>query len=395
MNFKHVFMKSIFALFSFFIAIGSYTAQSNFTVFNNGGQKFFLIMNGIKQNSLAQTNVEVSGVKNGGYSVKLIFEDGKTGDIDKNFFIESASDINTKIVFKKGKGKLQLVSMVPTVSAQSGSDVVIFRPDNNAVYSDTPVITERPSDRPVITQTITTETITQSTGNGNAGIQINVSGTEGQTPNNAAPNGTQGGNGSIGISIADPISGENINLNVGVNINDGTTTNGQTNINQNTSRPNGAAVNVTINGNGGLNEKPNTAVIQNSTTTTITTTTSSNTSTNVTPANNTPNPIAPPATVSGCKNTLTNSTVFIEDLKLQSFEDDRVDALKLALVNTCLYSVDAEKIMDLFTFDANQLSAAKLLFDRLLDKDKASSLTKHITFDSTKMEFRNYISGKN
>lgn len=363
MNFKHILMKSIFALFCFFIAIGSYFAQSNFTVFNNGGQKFFLIMNGIKQNSLAQTNVEVSGVKNGGYSVKLIFEDGKTGDIDKNFFIESASDIITKIVFKKGKGKLQLVSMVPTVSAQSGSDVVIFRPDNNAVYSDTPVITERPSDRPqVITETITTQTVTQSTGNGNAGIQINVSGTEGQTPNNATPNGTQGGNGSIGISIADPISGENINLNVGVNINDGTNANGQTNINQ------------------------------NSTTTTITTT---NTSTNVTPANTTPNPAAPVSTVSGCKNTLTNSTVFIEDLKLQSFEDDRVDALKLALVNTCLYSADAEKIMDLFTFDANQLSAAKLLFDRLLDKDKASALTKHITFDSTKMEFRNYISGKN
>ena len=334
----------------FCIISSCFFAQSNFTVFNNGGQKFFLIMNGIKQNSLAQTNVEVSGVKNGGYSVKLIFEDGKTGDIDKNFFIESASDINTKIVFKKGKGKLQLVSMVPTVSAQSGSDVVIFRPDNNAVYSDTPVITQ---------------TITQSTGNGNAGIQINVSGTEGQTPNNATPNGTQGGNGSIGISIADPISGENINMNVGVTINDGTNTNGQTNINQ------------------------------NSTTTTITTTTSSNTSTNVTPANNTPNPAAPAATVSGCKNTLTNSTVFIEDLKLQSFEDDRVDALKLALVNTCLYSVDAEKIMDLFTFDANQLSAAILLFDRLLDKDKASTLTKHITFDNTKMEFRNYISGKN
>jgi hypothetical protein len=336
-------MKSIFALFCFFIAIGSYTAQSNFTVFNNGGQKFFLIMNGIKQNSLAQTNVQVSGVKNGGYSVKLIFEDGKTGDIDKNFFIESASDINTRIVFKKGKGKLQLVSMVPTENAQSGLDVVIFRPDNNAVYSDTPA---------------TTETINQSPGNGNVGIQFNVSGTGGETPNTSTPNGSQGGNGSIGISFVDPMSGENINVNIDVNNSDGTSNNGQTNINQNS-------------------------------TDTITTPSST------TPANNTPNPVAPAAAISSCKNTLTNSSVFIEDLKLQSFEDDRLDALKLALVNTCLYSADAEKIMDLFTFDANQLSAAKLLFDRLLDKDKASSLTKHITFDSTKMEFRNYISGKN
>ena len=59
-------MKTIFITGILMIAAFVY-GQSNLTVFNNGGQKFYLIMNGIKQNSVAQTNVVVSGVKNGTY----------------------------------------------------------------------------------------------------------------------------------------------------------------------------------------------------------------------------------------------------------------------------------------------------------------------------------------
>ena len=51
--------------------------------------------------------------------------------------------------------------------------------------------------------------------------------------------------------------------------------------------------------------------------------------------------------------------------------------------------------VDLFTFDANQLTVAKFMSDRLVDKENASSLAKHFSFDSTKMEYRKYISGKN
>jgi len=111
----------------------SLVAQSNLTVFNNGGQKFYLIMNGIKQNSVAQTNVVVSGIKNGGYSVKLIFEDGKTKDIDKNFFLDTPQDVTTRVVFKKGVGKLQLVSMEPVAGTVAAGSVT-YRPDNTAVF---------------------------------------------------------------------------------------------------------------------------------------------------------------------------------------------------------------------------------------------------------------------
>ncbi len=75
-------MKKIATLLILFIGFIS-MAQSNLTVFNNNGQQFYVILNGIKQNSLPQTNVYISGIRNGSYALKLIFADGKTADIDK------------------------------------------------------------------------------------------------------------------------------------------------------------------------------------------------------------------------------------------------------------------------------------------------------------------------
>ena len=52
-------MKTRFAfLFTFFVFCAS--AQSNLTVFNNDGRQFYVIMNGIKQNAVPQTNVFIS-----------------------------------------------------------------------------------------------------------------------------------------------------------------------------------------------------------------------------------------------------------------------------------------------------------------------------------------------
>lgn len=354
------------------------TAQSNLTVFNNGGQKFYLILNGIKQNAQAQTNVVVSGIKNGGYATKVIFEDGKTNDIDKNFFIEEASDITTRIVFKKGKGKLQLVSMV-AASGTVTSGAVTYRPDNNASYSDGSVGIG-----------FVSNSTTNQSGNGSVSIQVNpnttndngngVSGTNqnntsttvttttttntssNSSTGNVNTNGTGNGNGGVSISVTDPISGQNLNMNVGININEGT----------NNSQQNNASTTLTN---------------------TTTTNTITNTNTNVSTTNS--SELAPQSANNGCNKTIQNSAAFIADIASQSFEDDRLEALQLALTNTCLYSTDAEKIMDLFTFDANQLAAAKVMSDRLIDKENASLLAKHMTFDATKMEYRKYISGKN
>jgi len=351
--------------FCFCILSSCFFAQSNFTVFNNNGQTFYVILNGVKQNSLPQTNVVVSGLVNSAYSVKLIFSDGKTADINKNFFIDSPSDITTRIIFKKGKGKLQLISQIPTVGASTGETVINYRPDNNASFSDGSVGIGFIGNS--TTTTVVTETTTQQSGNGSVNIQANP------TPTNSS-------NGNVGIqmNIVDSTSGQNMGVNMSININ-GQVVDPNAQINTNELVP----ANVTISGNAPANTNSSTVI----TTTTTTTTNSSN--------NVVTNTSSPSNSNVNCSKTLKNSAVFIEELKDQSFEDDRVEALQLALVNTCLYAADAEKIMPLFTFDANQLTVAKFMSDRLVDKENASSLAKHFSFDSTKMEYRKYISGKN
>ena len=400
-------------------------AQSNLTVFNNGGQKFYLIMNGIKQNSVAQTNVVVSSIKNGGYSVKLIFEDGKTKDIDKNFFLDTPQDVTTRVIFKKGVGKLQLVSMVPAAGTVTAGSVS-YRPDNSAVFSDAVTTTTTTT-----TQTVSTETssvggnTTNGNGNGSVGIQFNASTpTPTTTPNtNTTVTPNNSGNGNVNISVTDPVNGENINMNVNVtgnvtqqntnntrpganaNVNVGTTTNSTT---QQTTT-NGANVNVSGNGvnptvnatvpgatthvtvNGGI-------VNQNSSNTTVTTTTTTNASTTVNGTTNANNGTNTTNTVGGtsngrmvCSKTLSNVETLKTELNGYSFEDDRVGALKISLKNKCLYAADAVQLMDLFTFDANQLEVAKFLSDHLLDYDNASSLAAKFAFDSSKMEYMEYV----
>ncbi len=428
----------------------SLVAQSNLTVFNNGGQKFYLIMNGIKQNSVAQTNVVVSGIKNGGYSVKLIFEDGKTKDIDKNFFLDTPQDVTTRVVFKKGVGKLQLVSMEP-VAGTVAAGSVIYRPDNTAVFSDAVTTTTTTTTQTVSTESSTVDgNTTNGNGNGSVGIQFTATTPTPTTPNTNTPvTPSNDGNGSVNISVTDPVNGENINMNVNMDMNGAVVDPNAQNVNMNmnvnvsgngiqentsTTRPgananvnvgtttnsttqqtttNGANVNVNVNGNG-VNPSVNATVpgattnvtvnggtvTQNSSNTTITTTTTTTTNasttvngtTNVNNGSNTTNTVG--GTSNGrmvCSKTLSNVETLKTELNGYSFEDDRVGALKISLKNKCLYAADAIQIMDLFTFDANQLEVAKFLSDHLLDYDNASSLAAKFAFDSSKMEYMEYV----
>jgi len=201
----------------FIVLIVSYQVytQTNLTVFNNEGQLFYVILNGIKQNSVPQTNVSVSGIKNGGYSVKLIFADGKTPDIDKNFFIEEPNDITTKVVFKKGKGKIQLVSMLPT-SGTVNQSAVSFRQDNSTQFSDA---TQQVNSNSQQIQT------TQSNSSGN--VQLNSTSALTPISNNQTTttttttqsNESNLNNNGMNVTINDPVTNENIQMNLGLNMN--------------------------------------------------------------------------------------------------------------------------------------------------------------------------------
>jgi len=430
-------MKAFF--FFLFISVVSFTnAQTNLTVFNNGDQSFHIILNGIKQNQFPQKNVCVTNVTNGGHALKVVFANGASADIDKKLYLDEASDIRMSIEFKKGKGKLRIISYEPTKGAQSSG--VVFRPTDSAIYSDAPVVqtqnqtnssvnqnqsTTQITSNQVVPQNTQTATITTqntipnnqsqtiTTQNPQAGINTNIANsttttttvtTSGNTtiPANTSINLDGGVNINMGLNgmnmtVADPLSGQNVNMNINVNgLN-------ETNSNSSTTNSSSQTTTTTITSSSQTSSNltgPNTSTTTLNTNTTIPTNTQIN-STNQTTAtsgnSNTSNSNQGIVTVNrgtakiNCSKTLGNIDVYVKDLKALSFESDQVDAIEKDLASTCLTSAQAYKIVEVLTFESNRLDIAKFLSDRMTNRDKAGDLLALFTFDSNKVEYKEYI----
>jgi hypothetical protein len=327
-------------------------AQSNLSIFNNNGQPFYVVLNGIRQNAKPETNVQVGQIKNGSYAVKVIFADGKTPDIDKNFLIDAPYDITARIIFKKGIGKLQLMGQEPTHGVIQ--EAVAYRPSDAAVYSDAVVVNTSPVQNTTTVQTppVQNTTTIQTSGTGNT-TGITTTTTTGTIPD------------------------ENVNLNMNLSV---------------------GGVNVNLNANAS-----GTGLGTGATITETSSSSSSTTTTQVVQAQQNQQNAqhqqviaqvqqAPLSSRVNCTKTMNRLEAFKAELQDQSFEEDRLEALQLELKSTCLTSAQAEQLIDLFTFDENRLEVAKYLSDRLTDRDNAGALAKKLTFDSNKMEYRRYIS---
>lgn len=343
-------MKILFTLFFFILCSISWT-QSNLSVFNNNGQQFYVILNGIRQNSIAQTNVQISQIKNGNYAIKIIFADGKTPDIDKNLMIDAPYDITSRVIFKKGKGKLQFMGAVPTQGQLQ--EAVLYRPNDAAIYSDA---------------------VNQNVNLGNNQLDIHIEdNTAGLVNSTNANVHTTISSSSSTTTTTNSIPDENLNLNMNVSL---------------------GGVNLNINTNASVTGMEQNTTFNQTTISNTTTNASTNAASNTISSNTNAN--ANNATAShqriNCVQTFYRRDAFIKELEDLSFEDDRVEALKLEMKSTCLQSTEAEALLDLFSFDENKLEIAKYLSDRLLDYQNAGSLAKKLTFDSNKMEYRRYIS---
>jgi hypothetical protein len=389
---------SFFFLFALFT--NTLFAQSNLSIFNNNGQQFYVVLNGIRQNSKPETNVQVSQIKNGSYAVKVIFADGKTPDIDKNFMIDAPYDITARIVFKKGKGRLQLMGQEPTHGVIQ--EAVVYRPTDAAVYSDAVVVNSSTNQNATATQStqtlpVQTTTTTQTTGTGNTGgINMNMNVQE-TTTNTTITNTDPNDNVNLNMNLS--VGGVNVNLNAnasatgsatglgtGVSVTEtssstttttssSSVTTSTTGINSNANQGNNqVSANIQLNGNSQVAQNQQNqqnvqhqqviAQVQQ----------------------------APLSNRVNCTKTMNRLEAFKVELQDQSFEEDRLEALQLAMKSTCLTTAQAEQLIDLFTFDENRLEVAKYLSDRLTDRDNAGALAKKLTFDSSKMEYRRYIS---
>jgi hypothetical protein len=151
-------------------------AQSSLTIFSEDGYKFYLVLNGQKQNSVPMTNVRIDGLTQPQYAARILFEDQSKPEISKNIPVvdpgtSAYADVTYKIkTAKDGDMKIRYFGATPVQpDYQAPPDVYVMHygqpapPPPPAMQSGT---------------TVTQTTVTQTSGMpmGGAGASINVGG---------------------------------------------------------------------------------------------------------------------------------------------------------------------------------------------------------------------------
>jgi hypothetical protein len=140
--------------------------QGCLTVFSEDGDKFYLVLNGVKQNPTPQTNVRIDGLTNEYYSTRILFADPSKPEISKNIPVKDGTtgqfaEMTYKIKrAKDGALKLRYYSATPVPEYYNAPpDMYVMH------YGALP-----PSE--VVTKTTVTTTTNQDNRNGNISISI-------------------------------------------------------------------------------------------------------------------------------------------------------------------------------------------------------------------------------
>ena len=398
-------MKFSTLIIAFFVTLCSFAQSSSLTIFNNNGQPFFVIMNGIRQNSIPQTNVKVGGMTIGSYEVKLIFADGKTGDINKKIYLGEPGEYLSRVVFKGSKRKLQYFGMTSATNpAPAGGTNIIYRPNDQATYSDQVQIVQPTTIISPTTGNYNQGTINGTTTNGSSsGTVVNNGSNNGTVTNSGTTNGTMNGTSTTVQTTtsgnATPNNGMGgININVIVSdptMNSGNGTFGTTTIIKDPVT--GEVINMGTSMNGTSTSTSTTT--QTTTTTTSTTIVNGGTTTTQQGTMNQGNTVVsqqpvytqPTTSYYNCTFVLPSSEAFVSKLKAASFDKDRVEMIQSEMAQKCLNSQQAYSILNTLTFNTDRLEQAKFLFLRMTDKVNGSILLELLSFDMDKEELTQFM----
>jgi hypothetical protein len=330
-------MKSILASLCLTLVVALTNAQSNAVLFTENGEKFTVILNGLRQNDQPETNVRITSLNAEFYKLKVIFENTALGEKNFNLTLEPGME-STYVVKKNNKGEYVLRFMGSVAVADAPRAVVAPAPV-------APAPTPAPAPAPVavsggtVTQTVSTTRTTTTSG----------------TP--------QDGSVSINMGINVDGMGGNLNLNVsGVDAE--------------------------------LEESSSTTTVTH--TQTITTST---TGVSAAPAPVAPPPPAPIVYLPGYNGPVgcpvPMSPNDFNDLEAsiaaKTFEDTKLTIARQVLRDRCLFVSQVRSIMRQFTFEQNRLEFAKYAYDYTYDIGNYFKVNDQFTFESSTEELDEYI----
>lgn len=191
---KKITLTTLILFFATFI----FAQNCNLTLFSEGGERFYLTMNGIQYNKSPETNIKVKALAEAPYKARIVFEDGTISTLEKTLYTAKNTETTYAIKRKKKDNSLiiRLISQTPLPSTPQKEVKIVqsSSPTQNINNNST---------------TTTTHTTTTSNNNGN-----NVNTADGSFSMNVNINGS-----GMNVDIKDDMGG-----NMDMNINDNTTT---------------------------------------------------------------------------------------------------------------------------------------------------------------------------
>lgn len=322
-----------------FMLVAQEKPKGKISFFSQDGVKFWVIIDGIKQNKEPQYAVNDIEVDFDYGRARIVFQDPKINPIDQNVQVVDVDGniCSVKYIIKKKKKGYDINSFNATYTVIWKNPNPTFNNDNNF--------------------------------NNNTNNQVNNN-TNNQTNNNQNTNNqntnNQGNNQNTNFN-------DEFNLNIKVNDNGMTTTTTTNN------HANGIIVNN--------NTNPNSNNNQNNTN-----------NNNSNPTNNnttvvTNNPVPGYTGRRGCNNVTTdlNFKQMLSTLKAKTFESDKVSIAKQLFRTNCYTVAQVKEILTLFTFESNRLDLAKFAYSCTFDYDNYYQLNDLFTFSSSIDELNDYI----
>ena len=319
--------KKFFLLLALAIAPLFSFAQGCLTIFSEDGDRFYLMLNSVKQNSTPQANVRVDGLSADFYSAKIVFEDPSKPAITKSVPVKDPAtndfaEMTYKIKrTKDGELKLRYFGSNPVpVSYNPPPDMFMVH------YGQVAPPTQ-------VSSTVTQSTST-TTNTAPAGASINVN----------------GGGVNMSINVADPASGTG-GVNMNLNVNDANMTGGMT----------------------------------QSTTTRTTTTTTTNTTDGTYSA---PPPAAATCQYPMDGGSFGSA---LNTIKNASFEETKASTAKSIVKANCVSVDQVMAICKQFSFEQTKLDFAKFAYSRTTDKSNYFKVANVFDFDASKEDLNSFI----
>lgn len=144
-------MKKLFFLFLLFSPIFIFAQPfASLNIFSENGDKFYLYLDGKKQNDIARSNIRVEDLPDLYYAAKIVFEDAAIAPVSKNnLYVSDGDDVMKDATYKirrekNSKPKLSFYSMLPVKqNFVPGADMYVFHYNQPAVFETIPVVEKK------------------------------------------------------------------------------------------------------------------------------------------------------------------------------------------------------------------------------------------------------------